>query len=41
MDEKGKRVGEIKTLELYVKPEEGAVYYVINSEEDRRSNIKL
>ena len=30
---KGKRVGEIKTLELYVKPEEGAVYYVINSEE--------
>ena len=32
---KGKRVGEIKTLELYVKPEEGAVYYVINSEKIR------
>lgn len=30
---KGKRVGEIKTMELYVKPEEGAIYYVINSEE--------
>lgn len=30
---KGKRVGEIKTLELYVKPEEGAVYYVINGKE--------
>ena len=30
---KGKKVGDIKTLELYVKPEEGAIYYVINAEE--------
>lgn len=30
---KGKKVGDIKTLELYVKPEEGAIYYVINTEE--------
>lgn len=31
--ESGHRVGEIKTLELYVKPEEAAVYYVINETE--------
>lgn len=30
---KGKRVGDIKTIELYVKPEENAVYYVINGTE--------
>ncbi len=29
----GKRVGDIKTMELYVKPEENAVYYVINGKE--------
>jgi len=26
----GRRIGEIKTMTLYVKPEENAVYYVIN-----------
>lgn len=26
----GKKVGEIKSIDLYIKPEEGAVYYVIN-----------
>lgn len=26
----GRKVGDIKNIELYVKPEEGAVYYVIN-----------
>lgn len=26
----GGKVGDIKTMELYIKPEEGAVYYVIN-----------
>ena len=26
----GKKVGDIKTMELYIKPEEAAVYYVIN-----------
>ena len=28
--EAGNKVGEIKTMDLYVKPEEAAVYYVIN-----------
>lgn len=26
----GRRIGEIKTMTLYAKPEENAVYYVIN-----------
>lgn len=26
----GKKVADIKTMELYIKPEEAAVYYVIN-----------
>ena len=26
----GKKVGDIKSIDLYVKPEEGAVYYVVN-----------
>lgn len=26
----GKRVGDIKNIDLYIKPEENAVYYVIN-----------
>ncbi len=29
----GKKVGDIKTMELYIKPEEAAVYYVINGTE--------
>lgn len=29
----GKKVGDIKSMELYIKPEEAAVYYVINSTE--------
>lgn len=29
----GNKVGDIKTLELYIKPEESAVYYVINGSE--------
>lgn len=29
----GKKVGDIKTMDLYIKPEEGAVYYVINGED--------
>lgn len=29
----GKKVGDIKTMELYIKPEEAAVYYVINGKE--------
>lgn len=26
----GKKVGDIKSMDLYIKPEEGAVYYVVN-----------
>lgn len=26
----GKKIGDIKTMDLYIKPEEGAVYYVVN-----------
>ena len=26
----GRKVADIKTIDLYIKPEEGAVYYVIN-----------
>jgi hypothetical protein len=26
----GNKVGDIKTMQLYIKPEEDAVYYVIN-----------
>lgn len=29
----GKKVGDIKTLDLYIKPEESAAYYVINGTE--------
>lgn len=29
----GKKVGDIKTMELYIKPEENAVYYVVNGTE--------
>lgn len=31
--EAGNKVGDIKTLDLYIKPEEAAVYYVINEKE--------
>ena len=27
---KGNKVGDIKTIEIYVKPEESAAYYVVN-----------
>ena len=29
----GHKVGDMKTLDLYIKPEEAAVYYVINQTE--------
>ena len=29
----GRKIGDIKTMELYIKPEESAVYYVINGTE--------
>lgn len=31
--ESGNKVGDMKTVELYIKPEEAAVYYVINETE--------
>ena len=31
--EAGNKVGDIKTMELYIKPEEASVYYVINETE--------
>ena len=31
--EAGNKVGDIMTLELYIKPEEATVYYVINETE--------
>lgn len=31
--ESGHKVGDIKTVELYIKPEEDSVYYVINETE--------
>lgn len=34
-----KKVGDFKAVELYVKPEESVVYYVINGEERGQFNI--
>ncbi len=34
-----KKVGDFKEVELYVKPEESVVYYVINGEEKGQFNI--
>jgi hypothetical protein len=31
--ESGHKVGDLKTLELYIKPEDNSVYYVINGTE--------
>lgn len=35
----GNKVGEIKTMELYVKPEDSAVYFVINGSETGKADI--
>ena len=32
MDETGKKETEIEKLEIYIKPEESAAYYVVNGE---------
>ena len=37
--ESGHKVGDIKTMDLYVKPEEAATYYVINGTESRKINL--
>lgn len=35
----GNKIGDIKTLELYVKPEESATYYIINGTENGKVNF--
>ena len=37
--EKGNKIGDIKTLDLYIKPEENAVYYVINDTESDKVEL--
>jgi hypothetical protein len=37
--ESGNKVGDMKTMELYIKPEESAVYYVINGTETGKVNF--
>jgi hypothetical protein len=37
--EAGNKVGDMKTVELYIKPEETAVYYVINGTETGKVNF--
>ncbi len=37
--ETGKKVGDIATMDLYVKPEEAAVYYVINGAESGKIEL--
>jgi hypothetical protein len=37
--EAGNKVGDIKTLDLYIKPEEDAVYYVINDTESDKVEL--
>ena len=32
MDETGKKESDIKEMQIYIKPEENAAYYVINNE---------
>lgn len=39
--EQGKREVSMKSLELYVKPEESKVYYVINSQDKNRLSERL
>ncbi len=35
----GNKVGDLKTIEVYVKPEEGMAYYVINGETEGRIEL--
>ncbi len=37
--ETGKKVGDIATMDLYLKPEEAAVYYVINGAESGKIEL--
>lgn len=37
--EAGNKVGDMKTVELYIKPEEATVYYVINGTETGKVNF--
>ena len=35
----GHKIGEIKSMELYIKPEDDAIYYVINKTEAGRTEF--
>ena len=35
----GNKVGDIKTLQMYIKPEDQAVYYVINETNQGKLNV--
>ena len=37
----GNKVKDIKTLDIYVKPEEGAAYFVINGEDGMSGAVAL
>lgn len=37
----GNKIKDIETLDLYVKPEENAVYYVINGEDGMSGSMPL
>ena len=39
LNETGKKAGDIKSLDLYVKPEENKVYYVVNNSETGYYNL--
>lgn len=39
--EAGNKIKDIKTLDIYAKPEERAVYYVINESEETSGSISL
>ncbi|MBQ8092908.1 MAG: hypothetical protein IJ242_04960 [Clostridia bacterium] len=35
----GNKVGDLKTIDIYVKPEEGMAYYVINGETEGKIEL--
>ena len=35
----GRKVSEIETLDIYVKPEEGMVYYVVNKNDEGKIEL--
>ena len=37
----GRKIGEVKSVAFYVKPEDSAVYYVVNGEEEDRGSFPI